>query len=118
MLFVCSAEKTAECLPRERRKADARCRKLRLFHSTCVCCRWRGSKLQQQTEYTQRCEARACIKSGWCADAIPEGACHETGNGDANAKMWLAAAYEQGWFGKGNFPEALKWFRRSAEQSP
>jgi len=30
--------------------------------------------------------------------------------------MWLASAYEQGWFGKANFSEALKWFRRSAQQ--
>ena len=36
--------------------------------------------------------------------------------GDANAQMWLAAAYEQGWFGKANIPDALKWYRRSAEQ--
>jgi TPR repeat protein len=36
--------------------------------------------------------------------------------GDAGAQMWLASAYEQCWFGKTNFPEALKWFRRSAEQ--
>jgi TPR repeat protein len=36
--------------------------------------------------------------------------------GDAGAQMWLGAAYEQGWFGKSNFPEALKWFRKSAEQ--
>jgi tetratricopeptide (TPR) repeat protein len=36
--------------------------------------------------------------------------------GDAGSQMWLASAYEQGWFGKTNFQEALKWFRRSAEQ--
>jgi hypothetical protein len=36
--------------------------------------------------------------------------------GDADAQMWLGAAYEQGWFGTTNFPEALKWFRKSAEQ--
>lgn len=36
--------------------------------------------------------------------------------GDASAEMWLAATYEQGWFGKANFPEALKWYRKSAEQ--
>jgi TPR repeat protein len=36
--------------------------------------------------------------------------------GDASSQMWLGCAYEQGWFGKTNFPEALKWFRRSAEQ--
>jgi uncharacterized protein len=36
--------------------------------------------------------------------------------GDAKAQMWLGAGYEQGWFGKTNFPAALKWFRKSAEQ--
>jgi TPR repeat protein len=36
--------------------------------------------------------------------------------GDPGAQMWLGAAYEQGWFGKTNFPQALKWFRKSAEQ--
>ena len=36
--------------------------------------------------------------------------------GDADAQMWLGAAYEQGWFGTIKFPEALKWFRKSAEQ--
>lgn len=36
--------------------------------------------------------------------------------GDADAQMWLGAAYEQGWFGNANFTEALKWFRKSAEQ--
>ena len=36
--------------------------------------------------------------------------------GDASSQMWLGCAYQQGWFGKGNFPEALQWFRRSAEQ--
>jgi len=34
--------------------------------------------------------------------------------GDANSQMWLATAYEQGWFGERNFSEALKWFRKSA----
>ncbi len=36
--------------------------------------------------------------------------------GDADAQMWLGAAYEQGWFGNANFTEALKWFRKSAKQ--
>ena len=34
--------------------------------------------------------------------------------GDAGSQMWLAAAYEQGWFGETNVPEALKWYKRSA----
>jgi TonB family protein len=36
--------------------------------------------------------------------------------GDASAQMWLGAAYEQGRFANTNLPEALKWFRKSAEQ--
>lgn len=36
--------------------------------------------------------------------------------GDASSQMWLAAAYEQGWFGERNISEALKWYRRSAAQ--
>jgi len=34
--------------------------------------------------------------------------------GDAGSQMWLASAYEQGWFGETNIPEALKWYRKSA----
>jgi TPR repeat protein len=30
--------------------------------------------------------------------------------------MWLGAGYEQGWFGKPNFHEALKWYRKAAAQ--
>ncbi len=36
--------------------------------------------------------------------------------GDAVSQMWLGAAYEQGWLGTTNFPGALKWFRKSADQ--
>lgn len=34
--------------------------------------------------------------------------------GDAGSQMWLGCAYEQGWFGKTDFAEALKWFGKSA----
>src|SRR5256885_14827592 len=33
--------------------------------------------------------------------------------GDADAQMWLGAAYEQGWFGDVDSQQALKWFKRS-----
>jgi TPR repeat protein len=36
--------------------------------------------------------------------------------GDRGSQMWLGAAYEQGWFGKTNFHEALKWFRKASAQ--
>lgn len=34
--------------------------------------------------------------------------------GDAGAQFWLGAGYEQGWFGKANFQEALEWLRKAA----
>ena len=37
-------------------------------------------------------------------------------HGDVSSQFWLGAAYEQGWFGKTNFREALKWFRMAASQ--
>jgi len=40
----------------------------------------------------------------------------EAQQGDAHSQMWLGSAYEQGWFGKTNFPATLQWFRKSAEQ--
>src|SRR5215831_6101449 len=36
--------------------------------------------------------------------------------GDASAQFWLGTAYEQGWFGKPDYQEALKWLRRGAKR--
>ena len=36
--------------------------------------------------------------------------------GDVSAMMWLGAGYEQGWFGKVDYQEALKWTRRAAKR--
>lgn len=36
--------------------------------------------------------------------------------GDSDAQFWLGAAYEQGWFGKADFQEALKWFKAAAKR--
>ena len=36
--------------------------------------------------------------------------------GDIQAQMWLGASFEQGRFGKIDFQEALKWFRKAAAQ--
>lgn len=35
--------------------------------------------------------------------------------GDSGAQFWLGTAYEQGWFGKANFREALRWLSRAAK---
>lgn len=36
--------------------------------------------------------------------------------GDADAQFWLGAAYEQGWFGKADFQEALVWLQSAARR--
>lgn len=36
--------------------------------------------------------------------------------GNAGAQMFLGASYEQGWTGRKNFKQALKWFRKAAAQ--
>jgi len=36
--------------------------------------------------------------------------------GDVTAMMWLGTGYEQGWFGKVDYQEALKWTRRAAKR--
>lgn len=36
--------------------------------------------------------------------------------GNVSAQFWLGTGYEQGWFGRADYREALKWLRRAAEQ--
>ena len=36
-------------------------------------------------------------------------------HGDAGAQFWLGTGYEQGWFGKSDFQEAMKWLQRAAK---
>ncbi len=36
-------------------------------------------------------------------------------HGDIGAQSWLGTGYEQGWFGKADFQEALTWLRRAAK---
>src|SRR5882724_2828984 len=36
--------------------------------------------------------------------------------GDVSAQFWLGAGFEQGWFGKPDFQEALKWLKKSAKR--
>ncbi|MGC2674355.1 MAG: tetratricopeptide repeat protein [Candidatus Acidiferrum sp.] len=36
--------------------------------------------------------------------------------GDRGAQLWLGTGYEQGWFGKTDFQEAMRWLRKAAKQ--
>jgi hypothetical protein len=35
-------------------------------------------------------------------------------HGESKAQFWLGTGYEQGWFGKPDFEEALRWLRKAA----
>ena len=70
----------------------------------------------QTATTTQQAVLRSKSESPKWTDADERRLLRKAQRGDASSQMWLGAAYEQGWFGKTNFPEALKWFRKSAGQ--
>jgi len=72
--------------------------------------------MPQTTSSTQQAAFKSKSQSTKWTEADKNRILAKAQLGDADAQMWLGAAYEQGWFGKTNFPEALKWFRKSAEQ--
>jgi len=75
-----------------------------------------ASALPQSANSTQPVALKSKTPSTKWTEGDERGLLVKANRGDASSQMWLACAYEQGWFGKTNFPEALKWFRRSAEQ--
>jgi len=72
--------------------------------------------LPQTTNSTQQTTSKSKSQSPKWTAADERALLAKVQQGDASSQMWLACAYEQGWFGKTNISEALKWFRRSAEQ--
>jgi TPR repeat protein len=74
------------------------------------------SALPQTTNSTQQAALKSKSQSPKWTEADEKALLAKALRGDAGSQMWLGCAYEQGWFGKTNFPEALKWFRKSAEQ--
>ena len=72
--------------------------------------------IPQTTSSTQEAALKSKSESPKWTEADEKRLLAKAQLGDADAQMWLGAAYEQGWFGNANFTEALKWFRKSAEQ--
>jgi hypothetical protein len=72
--------------------------------------------IPQTVSSTQQTALKSKSDSPKWTEADEKGLLAKAQLGDADAQMWLGAAYEQGWFGNANFTEALKWFRKSAEQ--
>lgn len=57
--------------------------------------------------------AQTATRTEWAEDDRKHLLARARGD-DASSQMWLATAYEQGWFGKRNLAEALKWYKKSA----
>ncbi len=57
--------------------------------------------------------AQSATRAQWTGDDRKE-LLAQAQRGDANSQMWLATAYEQGWFGDRNYAEAWKWYKKSA----
>jgi tetratricopeptide (TPR) repeat protein len=72
--------------------------------------------LPQTTNSTQQTTSKSKSQSPKWTAADERALLAKAQQGDVSSQMWLACAYEQGWFGKTNIAEALKWFGRSAEQ--
>jgi TPR repeat protein len=75
-----------------------------------------AAALPQTANSTQDAAAKTKSQSAKWTEVDERALLAKAQQGDAGSQMWLATAYEQGWFGKTNLPEALNWFRKSAEQ--
>jgi|GEM_PF-2375833 TPR repeat protein len=67
----------------------------------------------QTPQPTQAASSPASHRSRW-TEADRTALLAKARHGDAGAQFWLGAAYEQGWFGKAEFSEALRWLRKAA----
>ncbi len=69
-----------------------------------------------QTSASKQVAAKSTSAQPRWTEADREELLTKARRGDASSQTWLAAAYEQGWFGKKDIPEALKWYRKSAKR--
>jgi len=67
----------------------------------------------QATHSTQATSAATSQNPKW-TEADRKALLAKAQRGDTGSQFWLGTGYEQGWFGKTDFQEALKWFRRAA----
>lgn len=71
------------------------------------------ARARQAPISTRPAVKRTPLEPGWTEDNRKE-LLAKARRGDAGFQMWLAAAYEQGWFGQTDIAEALKWYKKSA----
>ena len=70
---------------------------------------------QQASHSIQAAPASTSQSQKW-TEAEKKALLAKAQHGDVDAQFWLGAGYEQGWFGKADFREALKWLRGAAKR--
>lgn len=70
---------------------------------------------QQTSRSMQAAPASTSQSSRW-TEADKKALLARAQRGDTDAQSWLGTFYRQGWFGKADFQEALKWLRRAAKR--
>ena len=68
----------------------------------------------QQTPHSMQAVPASISQGSKWTEADRKALLIKARHGDVGAQFWLGAGYEQGWFGKANFQEALKWLRKAA----
>jgi TPR repeat protein len=69
----------------------------------------------QQTPHSMQAVPASISQGSKWTEADRKALLMKARRGDVGAQFWLGAGYEQGWFGKTNFQEALKWMRKAAK---
>lgn len=69
----------------------------------------------QTAHPTQASPASTSQRAQW-TEADRKALLAKAHQGDRKSQFWLGVAYEQGYFGKADFQEAVKWFKRAAAQ--
>lgn len=70
--------------------------------------------VSQQTPRSMEAASASAFQSSWWTEADKKALMAKAQRGDTDAQFWLGVAYEQGWFGKADFQEALVWLRSAA----
>jgi TPR repeat protein len=72
------------------------------------------TRAEAQATHSTQAASASIIQNPKRTEADRKALLAKAQRGDARCQFWLGAAYEQGWFGKTDFQEALKWFRKAA----
>lgn len=72
--------------------------------------------VSRQVPKSSQADVASVSKSQMWTEADEKKLLAKAQRGDVDAQSWLGTFYEQGWFGKADIQEALKWLRRAAKR--